>query len=137
MIAVGLTATQMTLFRFIEREIVEGRPPPSYDEMRAFMGLRSKSGINRLLKGLVERGRLVRLPNRVRAMALPGSPGEIAMRQAAIRDAQAKLDHVSGQLRIGLPPVLAGELLDFCDRERAIPSDVVVTALIQHMRGRP
>lgn len=137
MTAYGLTPAQHHLFGFVRREIIEGRPPPSYAEMQGFTGLRSKSGINRLVNGIVERGHLVRLPGRARALALPGTSSELAMRQAAIKDAQSRLDRDGDRLAINLPHALAGELLTYCDRARAIPSDVVATALIEHMRRHP
>lgn len=52
----GMTQKQRELFRFIRRSENEGLPTPSYDEMAAALGLKSKGGIHRLLEGLEERG---------------------------------------------------------------------------------
>lgn len=41
---------------------------PSYDELCFAMGIKSKSGITRLLKGLEERGMINRIPDRSRAI---------------------------------------------------------------------
>ena len=42
--------------------------PPSFDEMKEALELRSKSGIHRLIMALEERGFIRRLPNRARAI---------------------------------------------------------------------
>ena len=42
--------------------------PPSFDEMKDALDLRSKSGIHRLIMALEERGFIRRLPNRARAL---------------------------------------------------------------------
>jgi repressor LexA len=42
--------------------------PPSFDEMKDALDLRSKSGIHRLITALEERGFIRRLPNRARAL---------------------------------------------------------------------
>lgn len=43
---------------------------PSYEEMNDMMGLNSKSGINRLIVGMEERGAIQRIPNKARAIRL-------------------------------------------------------------------
>src|SRR6188474_3223287 len=42
--------------------------PPSFDEMKDALDLKSKSGIHRLITALVERGFIRRLPHRARAI---------------------------------------------------------------------
>ena len=42
--------------------------PPSFDEMKDALDLKSKSGIHRLITALEERGFIRRLPNRARAL---------------------------------------------------------------------
>jgi SOS-response transcriptional repressor LexA len=63
-----LTARQKQLLDFIRSEIARCGVAPSYDEMAAAIGVRSKSGVNRLLLGLEERGAIRRLPSRRRAI---------------------------------------------------------------------
>jgi repressor LexA len=65
-----LTPQQARLFRFIERAIAERGMSPSFTEMKEAMGLRSKSGIHRLLTALQERGFIRRLPGRARAIEI-------------------------------------------------------------------
>src|SRR5881394_2878091 len=63
-----LTRKQYELLRFISERLKESGVPPSFDEMKDALDLRSKSGINRLITALEERGFIRRLPNRARAI---------------------------------------------------------------------
>jgi repressor LexA len=73
-----LTRKQLELLRFIHERLKEAGVPPSFDEMKDALDLRSKSGIHRLITALEERGFIRRLPNRARAIEvikLPDSVG--------------------------------------------------------------
>jgi repressor LexA len=73
-----LTRKQFELLRFIHERLTEAGIPPSFDEMKDALDLRSKSGIHRLITALEERGFIRRLPNRARAIEvikLPDSVG--------------------------------------------------------------
>lgn len=63
-----LTRKQHDLLRFIHERMRESGVPPSFDEMKDALNLRSKSGIHRLIMALEERGFIRRLPNRARAI---------------------------------------------------------------------
>ena len=63
-----LTKKQSELLRFIHERLKETGVPPSFDEMKDALDLRSKSGIHRLIMALEERGFIRRLPNRARAL---------------------------------------------------------------------
>ncbi|MBN9147354.1 MULTISPECIES: transcriptional repressor LexA [unclassified Nitrobacter] len=63
-----LTRKQYELLRFINERLKESGVPPSFDEMKDALDLRSKSGIHRLITALEERGFIRRLPNRARAI---------------------------------------------------------------------
>ncbi|GAN47997.1 LexA repressor [Methylobacterium sp. ME121] len=63
-----LTRKQLDLLRFIQSRMQECGVPPSFDEMKDALDLKSKSGIHRLITALEERGFLRRLPNRARAI---------------------------------------------------------------------
>ncbi|MGB6324558.1 MAG: transcriptional repressor LexA [Methylocella sp.] len=63
-----LTRKQNELLRFIHERLKETGVPPSFDEMKDALFLRSKSGIHRLIIALEERGFIRRLPNRARAL---------------------------------------------------------------------
>lgn len=62
-----MTRRQAQLLAFLRAEAVEGRCP-TFDEMRAHLGLLSKSSAHRLIEALEERGKIRRLYNRVRAI---------------------------------------------------------------------
>ena len=63
-----LTKKQSDLLRFINERLKEAGEPPSFEEMKEALDLRSKSGIHRLIMALEERGFIRRLPNRARAL---------------------------------------------------------------------
>jgi repressor LexA len=63
-----LTRKQHELLLFIHERLGQGGVSPSFDEMKDALGLKSKSGIHRLITGLEERGFIRRLPHRARAL---------------------------------------------------------------------
>jgi repressor LexA len=63
-----LTQKQKELLLFIHTRLQESGVPPSFDEMKDALELRSKSGIHRLITALEERGFIRRLPHRARAL---------------------------------------------------------------------
>jgi repressor LexA len=63
-----LTRKQHELLMFIHERMKETGIPPSFDEMKDALDLRSKSGIHRLITALEERQFIRRLPNRARAL---------------------------------------------------------------------
>jgi repressor LexA len=69
-----LTRKQHELLMFINERLTESGVPPSFDEMKDALDLRSKSGIHRLIKALEERGFIRRLPNRARALEVVKLP---------------------------------------------------------------
>ena len=71
-----LTEQQSCLLRFIESRLTDGDVSPSFEEMRVHLGLRSKSGIHRLLESLRERGCVVRLPHRARSLRVVRRGGD-------------------------------------------------------------
>ncbi len=69
-----LTRKQYELLLFIQERLKEAGVPPSFDEMKDALDLKSKSGIHRLIKALEERGFIRRLPNRARALEVVRLP---------------------------------------------------------------
>lgn len=63
-----LTQKQKDLLMFIHARLQEAGVPPSFDEMKEALDLKSKSGIHRLIMALEERGFIRRLPHRARAL---------------------------------------------------------------------
>ncbi|MDG2403723.1 MAG: transcriptional repressor LexA [Paracoccaceae bacterium] len=75
-----LTKKQRDLLNFIHKRVQKNGVPPSFDEMKEALDLRSKSGIHRLITALEERGFIRRLAHRARAIEvikLPESIGKI------------------------------------------------------------
>ncbi len=73
-----LTEKQKQLLFFIHERVQESGVPPSFDEMKEALALRSKSGIHRLISALEERGFIRRLPHRARALEILRLPNEPA-----------------------------------------------------------
>jgi repressor LexA len=73
-----LTRKQHELLRFIHERVRETGVPPSFDEMKDALDLKSKSGIHRLITALEERGFIRRLPNRARALEVLRLPESAA-----------------------------------------------------------
>ena len=63
-----LTRKQIELLDFIRIRIDAEGVPPSFDEMKEALGLKSKSGIHRLITALEERGFIKRMAHRARAL---------------------------------------------------------------------
>lgn len=63
-----LTAKQQQLLLFIDDRLKSGGVSPSFDEMKDALGLKSKSGVHRLISALEERGFIKRMANRARAL---------------------------------------------------------------------
>src|SRR5213080_2823087 len=80
-----LTRKQFELLRFIHERLKETGVPPSFDEMKDALDLRSKSGIHRLITALEERGFIRRLPNRARAIEVIKLPDSVGHGMAATR----------------------------------------------------
>jgi SOS-response transcriptional repressor LexA len=60
MIRHGLTKRQRQTLKFITSYMDKNDYAPTYDEIRAELGIASKSGINRLVLALEQRGLIVR-----------------------------------------------------------------------------
>src|ERR1043165_643434 len=73
-----LPRKQFELLRFINERLKESGIPPSFDEMKDALDLRSKSGIHRLITALEERGFIRRLANRARAIEVIKLPESVA-----------------------------------------------------------
>ncbi|MBZ8132328.1 transcriptional repressor LexA [Afifella sp. IM 167] len=72
-----LTKKQLELLLFINERLKESGVPPSFDEMKDALDLKSKSGIHRLITALEERGFIKRLPNRARALEVIRLPDAV------------------------------------------------------------
>ena len=102
-----LTRKQQELLLFIHKNLQDEGIPPSFDEMKDALSLKSKSGIHRLITALEERGFIRRLPNRARALEILRLPeghdarhGNLAGGAAQVPQAQ----NMSALARRGFKP---------------------------------
>lgn len=93
-----LTKKQRDLLLFIHHRIQEEGIPPSFDEMKDALDLKSKSGIHRLITALEERGFIRRLPNRARALEIVRLPEGHEERMLA---GQSSYDEIGSGSHIG------------------------------------
>ena len=63
-----LTIKQSQLLNFLIKKIEESGTSPSYEEICIHLNLKSKSGIHRIVKGLVERDYIIKLNNKARSL---------------------------------------------------------------------
>lgn len=77
-----LTRKQLDLLEFIHKRMQRDGVPPSFDEMKDALDLRSKSGIHRLITALEERGFIHRLAHRARAIEIVRLPDSLANKAA-------------------------------------------------------
>lgn len=77
-----LTKKQYDLLEFINSRLSRDGIPPSFDEMKDALDLRSKSGIHRLITALEERGFIRRLAHRARAIEVVKMPEALATKAA-------------------------------------------------------
>ena len=95
-----LTRKQYELLMFIHERVRESGVPPSFDEMKEALDLKSKSGIHRLITALEERGFLRRMEKRARALEVLKLPDNMAetvrpatTRSQALRSVPSRLGH--------------------------------------------
>ncbi len=99
-----LTRKQHELLMFIHERMKEMGIPPSFDEMKDALDLRSKSGIHRLITALEERGFIRRLPNRARALEVIKLPDSMNPSLGG-RKARFEPSVIEGNLgRVAAPP---------------------------------
>ncbi len=100
-----LTRKQHELLMFIQQRLQEAGVPPSFDEMKDALELKSKSGIHRLITALEERGFIKRLPNRARALEVIKLPESVAASQTVVSTYSPNVAANAG--RTAAPPVSA------------------------------
>lgn len=66
----GVTRRQNAVLEFVTKYCAEHGYSPSYQEIAEAVGIASKSGVKRLIDGLVERGRLEMMPRRARSVVV-------------------------------------------------------------------
>ena len=66
-----MTSRQLQVYNFIRGRIEATGIAPSYEEIARACGLKSRGSAHSLVGRLIEDGKLIRRPNRVRGLALP------------------------------------------------------------------
>lgn len=135
-----LTRKQLELLKFIHDRLERDGVPPSFDEMKDALGLRSKSGIHRLITALEERGFIRRLPHRARALevlrvpdAIEGAgqrgPRLVSDRKAPARPAAARDVAAAGVETLPLMGRIAAgvpiEAISEVERHVSVPEDLL------------
>lgn len=136
-----LTPKQYELLVYIDRCLKDRGVSPSFDEMKDALGLRSKSGIHRLMTGLEERGFIRRLPHRARALEVIRLPENVAARHEAPPPRRApsftpnviKGDFRSDFRLAGLPAAAAANVVNLPLYGR-IAAGTPIAALADHGR---
>lgn len=111
-----LTRKQQELLLLIHEKLQEDGIPPSFDEMKDALSLKSKSGIHRLITALEERGFIRRLPNRARALEVIKLPDAYANNNrsgvgtSAGQSVSGIHDDAPGRSRGFSPSVIEGDL---------------------------
>lgn len=102
-----LTKRQHELLMLIDRRLREDGVSPSFEEMKDAVGLKSKSGIHRLITALEERGFIRRLPNRARALEVLKLPetaeANVSMLKPAVESAGIVELPKYGKIAAGTP----------------------------------
>lgn len=113
-----LTKKQLDLLEFIHKRVQRDGVPPSFDEMKVALDLRSKSGIHRLITALEERGFIRRLAHRARAIEVVRLP-----------------ESLGGEATVGFTPrVIEGDKPD--GPRPSLSEPVAVNAVEVPMMGR-
>lgn len=123
-----LTKKQHELLLFIDTRLRETGISPSFDEMKEALGLRSKSGIHRLITALEERGFIRRLAHRARALEvikLPEGAGQGGGQGGGRGSDQGGAAGIAAELAAGLGADLADNVIatDFSRRRGAEDAD--------------
>lgn len=130
-----LTAKQRELLNFLTLYQENNDHAPSFDEMKDAIGLKSKSGIHRLVSALEERGHIRRLANRARAIEIIQNPTPVSEAPAAQSTKSDNVVHgqfghaasislpLLGQIAAGTPIEALSDHSRFLD----VPSSMIST----------
>jgi repressor LexA len=131
-----LTRKQYDLLHFIHKRLQRDGVPPSFDEMKDALDLRSKSGIHRLITALEERGFIRRLAHRARAIEIVRLPESLeraaapasapAPAPAGVREAASIELPVMGRIAAGTP----------IEAIQQVSHNIAVPAAMLSARGR-
>lgn len=95
-----LTQKQYKLLMYINKICKETGCPPSFDEMKDAIGLKSKSGIHHMIESLVERNFLKKIPHRARALEVVRLP---KLKPTAIIEEEKKREQALSNSVVAIP----------------------------------
>ena len=101
-----LTRKQRELLMFLEERISQSGVTPSFEEMKDKVGLKSKSGIHRLISALEDRGFIKKLPFKARAIEILKLPN---IKQRPLDEKTETIENqvvelpIVGRIAAGLP----------------------------------
>ena len=119
-----LTSKQLKLLNYLKESFKNDKVSPSFEEMKNALGLKSKSGIHRLITALEERGFVKRLHNKARAIKIITSNEEVSLKNFNSSDDQAKNVKVYGKIAAGTPI----EAIENPEGYMNIPSEMIKNA---------
>lgn len=127
-----LTPKQHDLLMFIHERLESSGVSPSFDEMKDALGLRSKSGIHRLITALEERGFIRRLAHRARALEvikLPESYSPKPSENVVVGPFNLKRQDERSEVELPLHGKIAAgtpiEALEDVDRYVSVPPSMI------------
>jgi repressor LexA len=127
-----LTAKQKELLLLIHHRVQETGVPPSFEEMKEALDLKSKSGIHRLITALEERGFIRRLPHRARALEIVKLPEALQDEATTVQRLPFRPHVIEGGRASGAvppPPQAAGTAVPMMGR---IAAGVPISAIQDH-----
>ena len=129
-----LTRKQLELLDFIKTRMDADGVPPSFDEMKEALDLRSKSGIHRLITALEERGFIRRLAHRARALEIVKLPE--AMEKAGFKPRIVASTPAPAAPPRNAMPVEAAHALEKAELIEAMEANHLVCQIDGRMKGQ-
>ena len=126
-----ITAKQLKLLNYLKKSFKTNRVSPSFEEMKIALGLKSKSGIHRLISALEERGFIERLHNKARAIRVISTSDDQniksnveSFKNTNTEQSEAKSVKVYGKIAAGTPV----EAIENPEGYMSIPSEMIKNA---------
>ena len=116
-----LTAKQLKLLEYLKQSFKENSVSPSFEEMKLALGLKSKSGIHRLITALEERGFIKRLHNKARAINILSKDDGLGIKNSDALDKNIKNVKLYGRIAAGTPV----EAIENPEGFMSIPSEMI------------
>jgi len=116
-----LTAKQLKLLEYLKQSFKENSVSPSFEEMKLALGLKSKSGIHRLITALEERGFIKRLHNKARAINILTKDEDLKLKNNHNNETNLKSVKIYGKIAAGTPI----EAIESPEGFMSIPSEMI------------